>query len=587
MFDLLIANGTVVDGTGAPGFRSDVGVVGDRIDAIGHLAGAEARRVVDASGMVVSPGFVDPHTHSEGDLLVNPQHANGLRQGITTEILGLGGMSFAPLSAPNYRLYRRWLAGILGDPPEDADMSSVAAMRANYDGRVAVNTAYLVPNGAIRLETNGFRSGRLSEEQLDRARRLVRESLEQGAVGFSNTTINYPGCWSDTAELIELAKAVREGGGVYVDASEPFGGRRAYGAGETPEWLEIARRSGVRMHFAHYRTSARTAGRVEEIMRDRDAARAEGIDFTLDIYPYPTGSTVPVTFLPGRMQEGGPDEILKRLEDPALRGDAVAHLENSRVAALGSMVLSYVDGMPELEGMSLHDVARERGVPPGEALCSLFVETGLKVGYWGTPPDSVALWRQVDRDSMELLARPDYMVCSDITPAGGSPAPAVVRGVPAVPGPAAPPRRRAQPRSDGSPYDRPARAAVRDCASRPDREGVLRRPRRLRPGPRHRHRHVRRPAPVPHRHPVRAGQRQGGRRQGAVHRRHGRPGGAVAQPSGISTLASRPARSSTGTDSRSRHRVGELVSQRQLVSARRASRNLSARWKSGCRRDLC
>ena len=423
MFDLLIANGTVVDGTGASGFRSDVGVVGDRIDAIGCLAGAEARRVVDASGMVVSPGFVDPHTHSEGDLLVDPQHANGLRQGITTEILGLGGMSFAPLSAPNYRLYRRWLAGILGDPPEDADMSSVAAMRANYDGRVAVNTAYLVPNGAIRLETNGFRSGRLSEEQLGRARRLVRESLEQGAVGFSNTTINYPGCWSDTAELIELAKAVREGGGVYVDASEPFGGRRAYGAGETPEWLEVARRSGVRMHFAHYRTSARTAGRVEEIMLDRDAARAEGIDFTLDIYPYPTGATVPVTFLPGRMQEGGPDEILKRLEDPAQRGDAVAHLENSRVAALGSMVLSYVHGMPELEGMSLPDVARERGVSPGEALCSLFVETGLKVGYWGTPPDSVALWRQVDRDSMELLARPDYMVCSDITPAGGLPHP--------------------------------------------------------------------------------------------------------------------------------------------------------------------
>ena len=90
MFDLLIANGTVVDGTGVSGFRSDVGVVGDRIDAIGHLAGAEARRVVDAFGMVVSPGFVDPHTHSEGDLLVDPQHANGLRQGITTEILGSG-----------------------------------------------------------------------------------------------------------------------------------------------------------------------------------------------------------------------------------------------------------------------------------------------------------------------------------------------------------------------------------------------------------------------------------------------------------------------------------------------------------------
>lgn len=424
MFDVLIANGTVVDGTGAPGVSADVGVVGDRIEAIGRLGGAEARRVVDASGMVVAPGFVDPHTHSDGALLVDPQHANGLRQGITTEILGLGGMSLAPLSTANYRLYRRWLAGILGDTPEDVDMSSVAAMRASYDRRVAINTAYLVPNGAIRLETNGFRSGRLSRAQLDRAKRLVRESLDQGAVGFSNTTLNYPGAWSDTVELVELAGAVREGGGVYVDASEPFGGRRAYGnADGGPEWLEIARRSGVRMHFAHYRTSAGTAGRAGEIMLDRDAARDEGIDLTLDIYPYPTGATVPVTFLPGGMQEGGPDEILQRLHDPKMRRHAVARLESSRVAALDSMVLSYVDGMPELEGMSLPDVARDRGVAPGEALCSLFVETDLKLGYWGTPPDSVALWRQVDRDSMELLARPDYMVCSDITPAGGMPHP--------------------------------------------------------------------------------------------------------------------------------------------------------------------
>ena len=177
------------------------------------------------------------------------------------------------------------------------------------------------------------------------------------------------------------------------------------------------------MHFAHYRTSAGTAGRAEEIMLDRDAARDEGVDFTLDIYPYPTGATVPVTFLPGRMQEGGPDEILERLQDPVMRKYAVGHLESSRMAALDSMILSYVDGMPELEGMSLPDVARDRRVSPGEALCLLFVETGLKVGYWGAPPDSVALWRQVDRDSMALLARPDYMVCSDITPAGGLPHP--------------------------------------------------------------------------------------------------------------------------------------------------------------------
>ena len=188
--------------------------------------------------------------------------------------------------------------------------------------------------------------------------RLVRESLEQGAVGFSNTSHNYPGTWSDTAELIELAKAVRDGGGIYVDASEPLNARRAYGAAQgAPEWLEIARKSGARMHFAHYRTGPRTSGKANEIIADRDAARAEGVDFTLDIYPYPTGGTVPVTFLSSSFQEGGPDAILKRLSDPNQRKTAAEDLEKNqqpeRIKELESMVLSYVAGDPDLEGRTL------------------------------------------------------------------------------------------------------------------------------------------------------------------------------------------------------------------------------------------
>lgn len=427
MFDLIIANGTVIDGTGAPGIKSDVGIVGERIEAIDALVGAEARRVIDAKGLVVSPGFVDPHTHSEGDLLVDPQHAYGLRQGITTEILGLGGISFAPLSQLNYRMYTRWLAGILGETPEDVDMSSITSFRANYHRKVAINTAYLLPSGAIRIEVTGFRSGRLDDSQMQAAVRLVRESLEQGAVGFSNTSHNYPGTWSDTAELIELAKAVRDGGGIYVDASEPLNARRAYGAAQgAPEWLEIARKSGARMHFAHYRTGPRTSGKANEIIADRDAARAEGVDFTLDIYPYPTGGTVPVTFLSSSFQEGGPDAILKRLSDPNQRKTAAEDLEKNqqpeRIKELESMVLSYVAGDPDLEGRTLKDVAIRRGMSPGEALCSVLLENDLKVGYWGEPPDQ-SVWRQIDKDAMDLLARPDYMVCSDITPAGGKPHP--------------------------------------------------------------------------------------------------------------------------------------------------------------------
>ena len=168
MFDVLILNGVVVDGTGAGGYRADVGVVGERIDAIGDLAHAETRRVINAAGLTVAPGFIDTHTHSEGDLLVNPQHACGLRQGITTEFLGIDGMSYAPLSPENYRMYRHWLSGLLGWPPEDLDMSSVAAFRANYHKKVAINTAYLAPNGTLRLEVAGWRDVPLTGDLMER-----------------------------------------------------------------------------------------------------------------------------------------------------------------------------------------------------------------------------------------------------------------------------------------------------------------------------------------------------------------------------------------------------------------------------------
>ena len=141
MFDVVIAGGTIVDGMGRTGYRGDVGLKGETIEAIGDLSKAEAGRRIDATGHVVAPGFIDTHTHSEGALLVDPQHANGLRQGITTEFLGIDGMSYAPLSAYNFKTYRHWLGGLLGDPPEDLDMSSVTAFRGHYHRKVAINTA--------------------------------------------------------------------------------------------------------------------------------------------------------------------------------------------------------------------------------------------------------------------------------------------------------------------------------------------------------------------------------------------------------------------------------------------------------------
>lgn len=423
MFDVLITGGTVVDGSGSPGFRADVGIEGESILTIGDLTASTGRRIIDATGLVVSPGFVDTHTHSEGPLLHDPQHANGLRQGITTEIMALDGVSYAPLSRQNYLSYRRYLSGLLGSPPDDLDTSSVAAFRAHYHRKVAINTAYLVPHGAVRLEVLGFRDAPLVGNDLERAKRLVKEGIEQGAVGLSTGLSYYPGSWSDTEELFELCKTVRDAGGVYVTELRKINTDRAFGGGGVVEALETARRSGVRLHFAHYRTAPDTAGKTEELLELVDQAKAEGVDCTMDIYPYPVGSSFPVGYLPGHVHEGGTESIMRHLKDPSERAGLLQYLESQPFKSLDEMVFTYLPKNSGYEGMSLPEVAGIRGTSMQETLLDLLLEEDLEIGYLSAPPRSVALWRQVSRDSMELLARPDYMVCSDITPLGSLPHP--------------------------------------------------------------------------------------------------------------------------------------------------------------------
>jgi N-acyl-D-amino-acid deacylase len=427
MFDVLITGGTVVDGTGAPGYRADVAITGEKIAALGDHSQATARRIIDASGLIVVPGLIDTHTHSEGDLLVNPQHACGLRQGITTELLGIDGMSYAPLSHDNYLTYRRWLKGLLGEPPEDLDMSSVEAFRKHYHRKVAINTAYLVPNGTVRLEAVGFRDVPLAgnSDAMQRYKTLVREGMEQGAVGFTTGSSYYPGPWTSTNELVEICGLVRDLGGVYMAEPRRANPERAFGGGGVAEVLEIGRRTGVKVHFAHYRTSPHNAGQVREHLALIDAAKADGVDVTLDIYPYPSGSTIPVSFLPSWAQEGGPEAIIKRLRDPNDRAKLVHYLDNDYrdLRSLEEGVFSFVRGNPELEGISLPDYAKRQGKSLGETLCDVLLAQDLAVGYTVPPPASYGLWKQISKDSMELIARDDYMVCSDITPAGTMPHP--------------------------------------------------------------------------------------------------------------------------------------------------------------------
>ena len=357
MFDVLIVGGSVVDGTGRAAYGADVGVVGDAIAEIGDLSEAGARRVVNAAGLTVAPGFIDTHTHSDAALLLDPQHAAGLRQGVTTEILGQDGLSYAPLSAENYRLNRRYLAGLLGEPPEDLDMSSVAAFRAHYHNKAAINTAYCIPHGAIRLETVGFYDKPLTGDALDKAKRMIREGMEQGAVGLATGMSYFPNAWSDTDELVELCKVVAEYDGVYVTHLRDVNTERGFGGGEAPEALEIGRRSGVKVHFSHYRTSPENAGKVGERMALIDAAKAEGVDCTLELYPYPTGSSYPIRYLPSDVNDGGPDALMERLRDAGERERMLEYMRDRP----NDLALAVFTASAEEQGFGGDEFAGHRG----------------------------------------------------------------------------------------------------------------------------------------------------------------------------------------------------------------------------------
>lgn len=424
-FDLLISGGTVIDGTGSPGTKADIGVNGKKIEQIGDLAEATAARVIDATGLTVSPGFIDVHAHSDGALLVDGQHANGIRQGITTEIIAPDGLTLAPLSAENYRMYRWYLSGILGLPPEDLDMSSIEAARANYHQKTSCNVAMFAGHGPVRLESVGFEDVPLTGAALDRAKGVLRDALEQGACGFSTGLSYYPHSYSTTDELVELCKVAAEFDRPLSIHLRNHNVDRAPTGGGVLEAIEVGRLSGVKVHLEHYRTQPGSAGDIETILAPVDAAKSEGVDITLETYPYPVGSSFPQSFFPGWVHEGGPQRLLERLADKSLRPRIVEEMSRILYGRPAGNVWSWIgpEGDESMAGVMLDELAKARGISVGDLVCDVMISANLACGFRGAPPHSTSVWRQVEEDVMQLLDRPDYMVGSDAIPVGQQPHP--------------------------------------------------------------------------------------------------------------------------------------------------------------------
>ncbi len=390
MAELVIRGATVIDGTGGPGVRADVALDDGRITELAdNLTG---RHQLDATGLVLCPGFVDMHAHSDLALLTEPEHLAKTSQGVTCEVLGQDGLSYAPVDDTTLEQTRQAIAGWNGDPSPASSGQTPALFDWNWrsvgeyldrldrDG-IAVNACYLVPQGSVRMLAVGWEQRPATEAELDHQRHLVAEGMEQGAVGMSSGLTYAPGMYADDAELTELCRVVARYGGYHSSH------HRSYGAGALAayaEMVEVSRRSGCPLHLAHATLNfGVNAGRADELLTLLDAALAGGCDITLDSYPYLPGSTTLAALLPSWASVGGPVAVLERLADPPslarIRHDLqITGSDGCHGLPIDWRTVQIADSRdPQAVGRTIAELAAERRAEPFEVYRALLVGDAL------------------------------------------------------------------------------------------------------------------------------------------------------------------------------------------------------------------
>ena len=384
MLDLLIRGGLIVDGTGSSGFYGAVGVQGDSVRILrGDLNNVEAGRVIDATGLVVCPGFIDLHSHGGLVILGDPQHEPKVRQGVTTELIGIDGNSVAPFKTQeDLHKFIELDAGLNGKPPLPAQWASVSDYLGMFDNKVAVNICYILGNSPVRIWSLGWDQRPATSAELEDMKSVVREALEEGAFGLS-TGLDYPpGSYADTQELTALCQEVARLGGIYHTHVRYALGDRYLDPFK--EAFEIARGSDVPLHITHFGQRTNSPAGARRMLEYVETQQQQGTDVTFDTFPYAEGSTRLLIMFPQWTHDGGPDKLKEVLRSEEARKRLRKEVHSG--IPWDEIWLTYFEQPHnrKYDGRSAAAIAEMMNKGVVDALCELLLDENLQISFTGT-----------------------------------------------------------------------------------------------------------------------------------------------------------------------------------------------------------
>jgi N-acyl-D-amino-acid deacylase len=417
-YDYVIENGLIYDGTGNPWFKADIAVDKGRIRKVGKI-NQDREKTIDASGLIICPGFIDIHTHSEVTLLINGKAESAVRQGITLQVTGNCGGSCAPIIGDNKNLIIE--SNMRGFKNQlEVDWSSFGEyLDRLQNNRVSINVASLFGHGTIRMCIMGYDDSKPTKKELEDMKKLVAECMEDGAFGMSVGLSLIPGRNATTNELVELSKIVAKYAGIY---SAHQGGKRGGRAriGGTHETIEIGERSGVAIHPVHHRPLIHTySGTIEDYLKTVDDARMKGIDISCDVYPYEWASSGLSGMLPPWVSEGGSQKMLERLLDSETREKVKKDMLSpeyadtnlgfiARKEVYDKVILLHHSKSEQYIGKNLFQISEMMGKNELDAVLELFISEGEEQSGLRTIQEVIP-----EELLIKIFRHPTYMVGSD------------------------------------------------------------------------------------------------------------------------------------------------------------------------------